>query len=148
MSCGVGRRHYPDPALLWLWLAAIALIRHLAWELLYAAGAALESKKKKKKKKKTHLLFTCVWCEVLVCVCMCVCVFMGLYPPASTLPAHIYMCHADFILSMSVSVFQLPGQLPLRSSAVVLGLGEATSCCPEQGGPGTVSLMMWGPFRG
>ena len=39
--------------LLWLWLwhrpAAIALIGPLAWELLYATGAALKSKKKKKK---------------------------------------------------------------------------------------------------
>ena len=36
------------PALLWLccrWAAA-ALIRPLAWELLYAMGAALQSKKK------------------------------------------------------------------------------------------------------
>ena len=34
--------------LLWLWLrlAAIAPIRHLAWELPYAGGVALEKKKK------------------------------------------------------------------------------------------------------
>ena len=37
-----------DPVLLWLWLAATALIRPLAWELPYVAGAALKSKKKKK----------------------------------------------------------------------------------------------------
>ena len=37
-----------DPALLWLWcrLAAIALIRPLAWELSYAAGVALKNNKK------------------------------------------------------------------------------------------------------
>ena len=35
-------------ALLWLWLAAAALIRPLAWELPHAAGAALERKKRKK----------------------------------------------------------------------------------------------------
>ena len=54
MSCGVGRRHGTDPELLWLWhrLAAEVLIQPLAWELPYAAGAALKSKKKKKKKKK------------------------------------------------------------------------------------------------
>ena len=40
-----------DPALLWLWcrLAPTALIRPLAWEPLYAVGAALEKAKKKKK---------------------------------------------------------------------------------------------------
>ena len=40
-----------DPVLLWLWcrLAAAALILPLAWELPYAAGAALKRKKKKRK---------------------------------------------------------------------------------------------------
>ena len=40
-----------DPALLWLWcrLAAVALIRPLAWEPPYATGAALKRKKRKKK---------------------------------------------------------------------------------------------------
>ena len=53
MSCGVGRRHVSDPVLLWLWrrLVATALIRPLAWEPPYAAGAALEKGKKTKKKK-------------------------------------------------------------------------------------------------
>ena len=47
MSCGVGCRCGSDMALLWLWcrLAAIALIRPLAWELPYASSAALKSKK-------------------------------------------------------------------------------------------------------
>ena len=42
VSCGEGRRYSSDPALLWLWHrpAATALIRLLAWELPYAAGAA------------------------------------------------------------------------------------------------------------
>ena len=52
MSCGVDHRRSLDPALLWLWLwsrlAAIALIRPLAWEPPYAVGAALEKKTKKK----------------------------------------------------------------------------------------------------
>ena len=51
MSYGVGHRHSSDPALLWLWLAAIALIRPLAWELPCAADAALKKKKKKTKAK-------------------------------------------------------------------------------------------------
>ena len=44
MSCGVGQRHGSDPALLWLWrrLAAAAPTGPLAWELSYAAGAALK----------------------------------------------------------------------------------------------------------
>ena len=52
MSCGVGHRHIWDLALLWLWLAATALIRPLAWEPPYAVGEALKEKRKKKKKKK------------------------------------------------------------------------------------------------
>ena len=42
-----------DLALLWLWhrLAAATLIQPLAWELPFAAGAALNSKKNKNKKK-------------------------------------------------------------------------------------------------
>ena len=54
MTCGVARRRGSDPALLWLWPrpAAAALIRPLAWDSPYAAGAALEKTKKKKKKKK------------------------------------------------------------------------------------------------
>ena len=52
MSCGVGRRHGLDPALLrlWLWLAATALIGHLAWELPYAVSAALKRQKEKRLK--------------------------------------------------------------------------------------------------
>ena len=48
MSCDVGHRHGSDLALLWLWHrpAATALIQPLAWEALYAVGAALEKKKK------------------------------------------------------------------------------------------------------
>ena len=54
MSCGVGRRCGSDPVLLWLWrrLAATALIRLLAWEPPYAAGAAQEMTERPKKKKK------------------------------------------------------------------------------------------------
>ena len=48
VSCGVGHRHGSDPALLWLWLAAVALIQPLAWELPYAAGMALKRQKKKR----------------------------------------------------------------------------------------------------
>ena len=46
MSCGVGHRRISDPALLWLWLAAVALIGPLAWETPYATGAALKRPKK------------------------------------------------------------------------------------------------------
>ena len=51
MSCGVGRGHGSDPALLWLWhrLAAVAPIRPLAWEPPYASGVALKRQKDKKK---------------------------------------------------------------------------------------------------
>ena len=50
----MGRRCGSDPTLLWLWRrpAATALIRPLAWEPPYAAGAALEKAEKDKKEKK------------------------------------------------------------------------------------------------
>ena len=52
---GIGHRCGWDPALLWLWhrLEATAPIRPLAWEPLYATGAALEKAKRQKKKKLT-----------------------------------------------------------------------------------------------
>ena len=52
MSCGVGHRHGLDPV-------ATALIRPLAWEPPYAAGAPLKRQKKKRKKepnKKKHVI--------------------------------------------------------------------------------------------
>ena len=54
MSCGVGRRHGSDLALLWLWCkpVAIAAIRPLAWEPPYAAGAAQEMAKRQKKSQR------------------------------------------------------------------------------------------------
>ena len=53
-SCGAGHRCGLDLALLWLWhrLAAAGLIGPLAWELPYAACAALKSEGEKKKRKK------------------------------------------------------------------------------------------------
>ena len=52
MSYGVGHRCGLDPELLWLWcrLAAVALIRPLAWEPPYAAGVVLKSGEKIKLK--------------------------------------------------------------------------------------------------
>ena len=46
MSCGVGLRCDSDLALLWLWcrLAAIPLIRPLAWELPYITIVGLKNK--------------------------------------------------------------------------------------------------------
>ena len=60
MSCGVGRRRGLDLALLWLWcrLAAVALIRPLAWEPPYAMGAALKRQKEKKKEGRVSVIQT------------------------------------------------------------------------------------------
>ena len=51
MSCGVGHRRSSDLVLLLLWRSqvAVAPIRPLAWETLYAVSAALKKKKKKKR---------------------------------------------------------------------------------------------------
>ena len=53
MRCGVGCRQGLDPALLWLWHkpAATAPIRPLAWDVPYAASAALKSKERKRKRE-------------------------------------------------------------------------------------------------
>ena len=53
VSCGVGHIHGSDPILLplWLWLAAAALIRPLAYEYPYVKSVAQKAKKKKKEKK-------------------------------------------------------------------------------------------------
>ena len=48
----VGNGLGSDATLLWLWLAAGALIRPLAWEPPYAADVAPKDKKTKKKKKR------------------------------------------------------------------------------------------------
>jgi len=50
VSCGGDCRRGSDPELLWLWCrpVATALIRPLAWELPYAASAALKRQKRKK----------------------------------------------------------------------------------------------------
>ena len=47
VNCGVGHRRGLDLALLWLWHrpAAVAPIRPLAWEQLYAVGVALKRQK-------------------------------------------------------------------------------------------------------
>ena len=47
MSCGVGCRHGSDQVFLWLWLEVAALIQPLAWELTYAAHAALNKQTNK-----------------------------------------------------------------------------------------------------
>ena len=54
MSCGVGHRCGLDPSLYWLWYrpAAAALIQPVAWEPLYAMGAAL-----KRQNKSSHDVF-------------------------------------------------------------------------------------------
>ena len=53
MSSGIGCRLGLDPVLLWLWCkaAATAPIRPLAWELPYAAEAALEKAKRQQQQQ-------------------------------------------------------------------------------------------------
>ena len=64
-SCGVGRRHGSDPALLWLWyrLAAVALIHLLAWELPYTAPAALKKSKRIKIKNQVTYFIKIVYTD-------------------------------------------------------------------------------------
>ena len=65
LQLSVGHRCSSDLVLLWLWHrpAAAALICPLAWELSYAADAALKIKKKKlKNKTKLPVLWEFVVC--------------------------------------------------------------------------------------
>ena len=66
MSCSIGCRCGSDPLLLWLWcrLAAVGLIRSLAWELPYAAEAALKTHKQEAMPK--TLLHTLQCCCALI----------------------------------------------------------------------------------
>ena len=59
-SCSVGCSCSSDPVLLWLWLAAAALIWFLAWELPYATGVAIKKKKKKNVLEDSFLLIAAV----------------------------------------------------------------------------------------
>ena len=43
MSYGISHRRGSDLTLLWLWLASVALVRPLAWELPYALDVILKS---------------------------------------------------------------------------------------------------------
>ena len=65
MSCGVGHRRGVDLVWLWLWhrLAAVALIRPLAWEPPYAAGVALKRQKQKQTRKLDDILNSKVLCK-------------------------------------------------------------------------------------
>ena len=56
VSYGIGHRRSSDLVLLWLWcrLASAALIRPLAWEFTYAAGAALKKKRRRRKEAKSY----------------------------------------------------------------------------------------------
>ena len=67
MSSGVGCRRGLDPV--WLWPAAAAPVRLLAWELPYAAGAALKSKtnqSKTKQKFMEHKIYHFSHCKVIM----------------------------------------------------------------------------------
>ena len=69
MSCGVGRRHGSDLALLWLWcrLATVTLIILLAWEPPHAAGAALKGQKKQKTKQNKIFMFLIFYWSIVFC---------------------------------------------------------------------------------
>ena len=73
-SRGVGRRLGSDLASPWLWPAAAALMRPLAWKRLYAAAVALKKKKERneiesKKKKKNQISKVCPHSPAILSTC-------------------------------------------------------------------------------
>ena len=89
MSCGVGRRHGSDPALLWLWWRPVATvpIRPLAWEPPYASAVAQEMAKRQNNNNNNNFGYNelCKWHGICIkfvtsiivdihCMCVCVCV--------------------------------------------------------------------------
>ena len=61
MSCGIGHIRGLDPELLWLWLAAVAPVQLVAWELPYHTCGPKNKKKQKKKKKRER---NAVYCQI------------------------------------------------------------------------------------
>ena len=57
-----------DPEFLWLWLAAIAQIWPLTWELPYVVGVVLKSKKKKTTPKKQKNFFKFYSAKITECL--------------------------------------------------------------------------------
>ena len=89
MSCGIGRRHGSDLVLLCLWCrpAAIAPIRPLAREPLYATDTALKRKSKKKQKNKKlqmELKLLITWPEIRK-------IILG-YPGGPSITTRVFKC--------------------------------------------------------
>ena len=78
MSCGVGHRHGSDPELLWQWSrpAATAPIGPLAWELPYAAGAALKRQTKQIQTNKQTKTF---WDLFIIYLCIIIIIYLEKY---------------------------------------------------------------------
>ena len=94
MSCGAGRRHGFNPALLWLWcrLAATALIRPLAWEHPYAMDTGL--------KTHTHTKKFFVWLSFLLPLANVKCLIFC-HRPMKALPQGLHLMVGKDIICWS-----------------------------------------------
>ena len=97
MSFGVGHRCGLDPELLWLYRkVAVALIQPIAWELPYAAGAALKSK--------IHIyMHVCVYVHIYnlynyMYICVCVYILYIISHCSEISLTCIYVCVCVYIL--------------------------------------------------
>ena len=110
VSCGVGRRHGSDPALLWLWcrLVATAPIRPVAWGTSKCHGCGPKKTKKKKDWFWSHSLLAsstaaCVSKDNLIPSCLC---RSGFFLPGHSLTLTSYQSRIlKFHCNMSWSGF-------------------------------------------
>ena len=97
VSCGVGRKHGSDPALLWLWHkpVATALNGPLAWEPPYATCVALEKDQKKVSltphlfhSLSAHILSQCYfhYFSFILCILIYLSVFLRTHPSHMEVP--------------------------------------------------------------
>ena len=124
MSCGVSRRRGLDLMLLWFWLwygpVATGPIRPLAWELPYAAGAALEKPKKKPEQTRSdHIAHIYIHTYMYICVCACVCVCVCISYTYICICIYMYVCVCISLILLGSHCLK---SMILGVSAVVVSL--------------------------
>ena len=133
-SCGVSCRHSLDPVLLWLWSrpAATALIPLLAWEIPYAAGAALKKRQKKNSFAYSHAITQKFIPNRSLHRVPMISAFFGLHPHVEVPRPGIKLCHSSDLNHSNTTPYLLIARLPGNSYIcflIVLNLRRFLSIC-------------------